>query len=344
MTILAAKTPTARDIVPTWYPALRIASEKDEPPRWQPLDRVGRYRFWQPNDHDTTCAIVVDIDRDDWFLPVMQTLAEHPALRPSWIIERTGNHHGQIGWIIEAVATGNNAHKAPRRFLRSVTTALTTAFLGDPCFSNARCWNPTWTGWDTAGQVWWGPTEPRSLGTLRAALVAADLWHPSTGRQRPTVTRDASAGRNCYVFDAARLRASGSVAQAASAANDSLPDPLSASELRGIVRSIERWEARHGAPWTRRAGGTMTPDEIERQRERGRKGRAVNSAAQQQQAAAAMAAGPAAAAVIRSAEATGRAATIRALADSGMSKSQIMDRLGVSKDTVRRALRRTMEQ
>lgn len=326
--------------IPPWFPAIRMADDKADVPRYLPLDRLSKHQYWQPNDHHTTWCLVVDIDSADWLLPLMDVMSEHPSLTPSWMIEKSSNGHGQLAWIIEPVSHGPASREHPQRYARAVREALTTAFGGDPAFTNARCWNPLWTGWNAAGEVWWMITAPRSLGTLRNALRAAGLWSvASPGRSPAPVSPADAPGRNCHIFDVARTRQAGTVEQAATQANDALAYPLKSSELAGIVRSIERWEARYGPPWVRRAGGTMTAEQIEAQRERGRKGRAVNSPAQQEQAAQALAKGPQTAAVIRSAEAAGRAAQIRALREAGMTRRQIAERLGVSEDTVKRAVR-----
>ena len=144
------------------------------------------------------------------------------------------------------------------------------------------------------------------------------------------------------MFNTARLRKRGSVAAAAHAANNALPEPLSLTELRGIIRSIERWEAVNGPPWDRRGAYSlkyMSEEERERQRERGRRGGLVNSQKQQQ----ARAQGPQSAAIIRSAEAVGRAATARAYKDKGFSHKEIAKKMNASLASVKRWLRQTRD-
>ena len=327
--------------MPDFYPVVRVAAAKDEAPRRTPIDRAHKHQLWQPNDHNTMCVLVVDIDANNWVLPMWEIIAEHPALMPSWIIEKAENGHGQLGWIIERVALGENARRRPIQYANAVRYALTHAFGGDVNFSNARCWNPTWTGWAAGkGDVNWGIVEPRSLGTLRDALQDADLWIAETHNRRltPALDRDAAPGRNCHVFDAARLRARGTVEDAAHAANDALPVPLSLTELNGIIRSIERWEAVNGPPWDRRGTYSvkhMTEEERERQRERGRRGGLANTEAQRN----ARAQGAAAASVIRSAEAVGRAATALALQQQGFTKNEIAKQMNAHPGTVKKWLR-----
>lgn len=293
------------------------------------------------NDHNTLCVLVVDIDTNNWVLPMWEIIAEIPELMPSWIIEKCENGHGQLGWIIERVGTGENAPDHPIRYANAVRYALTKLFDGDEGYVNSRCWNPTWTGWAAGkGDVMWGIIEPRPLGRFYEALQRAGLWTTKPRNRRPAAADpiEKAPGRNCHVFDMARLRSRGSVADAAHAANDALPIPLSLSEVNCIIRSIEGWEAEHGPPWDRRGAYSvkyMSDEERQRQRERGRRGGLVNSQKQQQ----ARAQGPQTAALIRSAEAVGRAATALALQQQGFTKNEIAKRMDVHPGTVKKWLR-----
>lgn len=342
-TIVSVNSPNATELLPSFYPAVRVADAKDEPPRYTRISSAHGYRFWQPNDHNTLCVLVVDIDSNNWVLPFWQMMVDYPELWPSWVIEKRKNGHGQLGWIIERVSTGENARNQPIRYANAVRYALTKAFGGDENFSNARCWNPTWAWEDNgAGEVTWGIIEPRPLSTFYEALQRADLWTIKKHNRRPAVVDpvNSAPGRNCHVFDVARLRSRGSVAEAAHAANDALPIPLSPAELNGIIRSIERWEAVNGPPWDRRGAYSvryMSEEERELQRERGRRGGLVNSQKQQQ----ARAQGPQSSAVIRSAEAVGRAATARALKDKGFSNKEIAQKMDAGLTSVKRWLRQT---
>lgn len=339
-TNIPRENPDATQVLPGYYPAVRVATAKDEPPRYTAISRAHTYRFWQPNDHHALCVLVVDIDSNNWVLPFWQMMVDYPALMPSWIIEKASNGHGQLGWLIEPVALGENARHQPIRYALAVLHALTQAFGGDENFSNARCWNPTWTGWkeESAGDVWWGIIEPRPLGMLRDALQQAGLWTTKKYNRRPTpvLDVDSAPGRNCHVFEVARLRSRGTVEEAAHAANDALAVPMSLNELNGIIRSIERFEAVCGPPWDRSGSVKhMTDEELQRQRERGRRGGLVNSEKQRE----ARAQGTQAAASVRSAEAVGRAATALALQQQGFTRKEIAEKMGAHPGTVKKWLR-----
>ena len=346
-TNIAHAAPHATTLLPDFYPAIRVAESKDGAPFYTDIAAAHKYPQWQINDHKTICALVVDIDSDNWLLPMWHIIANNLNLMPSWIIEKRKNGHGQLGWLIERVSTGENAPNQPIHYANAVRYALTKAFDGDEGYVNSRAWNPTWDGWAAgAGEVKWGIVEPRPLGIFYEALKKADLWttKPYSRRSVRISTDDikAAPGRNSHVFNTARLRKRGSVAAAAHAANNALPEPLSLTELRGIIRSIERWEAVNGPPWDRKGAYSvsgMTDEARQRLREQGRRGGLVNSDKQQQ----ARAQGPISSAVIRSAEAVGKAATARALKDQGFSNKEIAQKMDAGLTSVKRWLRQTRE-
>lgn len=346
-TSISVNSPSATELLPDFYPAVRVAESKAGAPFYTSISSAHKYPQWQINDHKTICALVVDIDSDDWVLPMWHIIANNLDLAPSWIIEKRKNGHGQLGWLIERVSTGENAPNQPIHYANAVRYALTKAFGGDEGYVNSRCWNPTWAWEDNgAGEVKWGIVEPRPLGTFYDALKKAGLWttKPYSRRSVRISTDDikAAPGRNSHVFNTARLRKRGSVAEAAHAANNALPEPLSLTELRGIIRSIERWEAVNGPPWNRKGAYSvsgMTDEARTRLREQGRRGGLVNSDKQQQ----ARAQGPQSSAVIRSAEAVGRAATARALKDKGFSNKEIAQKMDAGLTSVKRWLRQTRE-
>ena len=344
-TSVSVNSPNATELLPDYYPAVRVAESKGGAPFYTNIAAAHKYPQWQINDHKTICALVVDIDSDNWLLPMWHIIANNLNLMPSWIIEKRKNGHGQLGWLIERVSTGENAPNQPIHYANAVRYALTKAFDGDEGYVNSRAWNPTWDGWAAgAGEVKWGIVEPRPLGIFYEALKKADLWttKPYSRRSVRISTDDikAAPGRNSHVFNTARLRKRGSVAAAAHAANNALPEPLSLTELRGIIRSIERWEAVNGPPWDRKGAYSvsgMTAEARQRLREQGRRGGLVNSDKQQH----ARAQGPQSSAVIRSAEAVGRVATARELQQQGFTKNEIAKQMNVHPGTVKRWFRQS---
>lgn len=344
-TNIATKSVDATQLLPDLYPSVRVAGAKDGAPLYTSIAAAHKYPQWMMNDHKTLCVLVVDIDRNNWLLPLWEMIKQIPELMPSWFIEKRNNHHGQVGWIIERVSLGENAPEHPIRYAKAVQYALTKVLDGDEGYVNSRCWNPTWDGWSKgAGDVYWGIIEPRPLGRFYNALQQAGLWTEKPRNRRPAAVDpvEKAPGRNCYVFDVARLRARGSVADAAHAANNALPIPMAPAEVAGIIRSIEGFEAVNGPPWDRSGAYSvkyMSEEERQRQRERGRRGGLVNSDKQRE----ARAKGTPAASAVRSAEAVGRAATAREYKTQGLSNKQIAEKMGASLASVKRWLRQTRE-
>lgn len=320
-------------------PSFPLGHEKNSTPVHKHADSLKHYRYWQPNAHATTWVLVIDLDDPDALMSFFVAQSELGLPLPSWFIEKGENGHGQAAYVIEHVSHGPSSRMAPQEYARDVRQALTNTFDGDQAFTNGRCWNPFWSGWKDAGRVIWGSTQPRKLGELKTALQKAGCWDPKppAGVRQPVAgSHDPEGGRNCFVFDQARLRSGGSVEDAAHAANDSLSHPLGPSELRGIIKSIEGWEARTG----RRGGnGTMGDEQTERQRALGALGGGQHTDAQR----AARAKGPAAAAAVRSAEAVGRAAIIVHWHEKGLTRRQIVEQTGFSESVVKRALRAARE-
>ena len=320
--------------IPSFISRISVCSDKSEPSFRAPLRELWKYLYWEPNGSGATWVLAVDVDDSIALLRVYETITEHKLPSPNWVIERASNGHAQLAYVIHNVSHAANARQAPQDYARDVRAQLTQAFAGDRAFSNARMWNPLYEGWSSIGQVFWGPNHTYDLGELRSALRTAGLWQktPQTRSTALTGPLTASEGRNVALFEYLRKMPSQRLQELATAANSTFPVPLPPAEVRGIVRSIERYRAKRG---TAANNGTMSDKQINVQRTLGAKGGSVNSAAQQE----ARAKGPAASRVVRSAEAIGRAAQIRDLASQGWSHTRIADQLNVSESTVKRALK-----
>lgn len=336
----ASAAPAPTELVSRFVPLIEAAHGKHDAPVTVYPKNIQPYRFWRPNSAAVTWCLVVDCDKPDSLVHLLFS----GLPKPSWVIEKTENGHGQAGWVIEEVSTAADSRITPQDFARDVRQALTLATGSDTNFTNTRCWNPLWEGWKAGvGRVFWGHTEPRSLGDLRAALVESGLWEttaetaaPPISRPRPAQGHAAEGSRNRFVFDFARLRSFGTVAEAAHTANALCAPLLPENEVAGIIRSVERYEARRGRS-TASGGGHVMSDEMRALlAENGRRGGSRHTEAQQD----ALAMGSAAGVVVRQTEAVGRAAMAVHLSEiEGLSAQQIADRLGCSRDTVRRALR-----
>lgn len=347
--------PRLAELAPAYATRVTVARTKTERGTVRSLKPTGRrharpvedFQFITPVTEGTGTrpggvmwVLTVDMDDDASLLRICE--ADVP--KPSWIIEKGINGHVQAGWIIDPVALGPKAHPRPIAYAEAVRAALTAAVGGDPHFTNRRQWNPTWTGWATEGLVIWGPTAPRTLGELHEELSRAGLWPTEADqheRRRTNSTArklltNATAGiqvsegeRNQFVFDYARLRPAGvTVADAAAEANTMTCPPLPAAEVAGIIRSIERYEARGG-----RTGGRGCAGEAYRQMQaaRGRRGGTRGTTAQRAQRATAAARATEA----RSRKRAARATEARQKAARGWTTAQLAEHFRVTARTVR---------
>lgn len=327
--------PVFRDHVGvSWW---RASHGKTDPAEAVTPDALSAYRFITPS-RSVGAFLVVDIDRRDAVLDAYATIPRE--IWPSWLVETP--HGAQVGWLIDPVDLRPEARPHPVRYARAVGLALRAALRGDEAvdpLTAPRVRNPACEAADVRA----GAQAPvYALGALRAALVASGQW--STQRLTPAEQARTAIDpggvipegeRNCTVFDVCRFAAyrGEDFAAAAWEAAERCAPPLSVAEVRGIVRSVEAYMSK-----TERPTGTGTTPEAVRDlmADLGRRGGSRHTEAQR----AARAKGPAAASVVRQTEAVGRAAMIVHLSETeGLSHAQIAKRLGVHRDTVKRALR-----
>lgn len=246
-------------------------------------------------------ALVLDVDRAEGLTAIRADVPE-----PSWSVwHPKGGAH--VAYVLET-PVNLIAKPKPREYLRHVAEYYTQALQADPGYSGLLTDNPVKP---EAGRVTrWGRKRPYSLSELASVIPFG--WEP------PKITATASyLGRNCYLFDAL-MRWAGSaknrelpVLTAAITANQRLDHPLPAKEVEGIARSVERYREQ----WDK--AGWHKPQFIEKQARRGRRS-----------------------AITRGERAAERRKLIRLLREDGLTISEIMAEVGVSKRTVYNALSR----
>ncbi|WP_431791998.1 replication initiation protein, partial [Kocuria palustris] len=264
----------------TWF---QVAGRKHEAGARSAVqvDSLWMYEFWTPNPAAVTWCIVQDIDESDGLMK-----AWDPAIpAPHWVIENPATGHVQIGHVIDAVTHGPasmaSGHTGPWRYLCAVQRSMARAYGADLCFTGQRCRNPFFAG----ARVWMRPDLPAyGLRDLHAALEASGLWDPSPIEpargsvaglpEVPTGVVATEGDRNNAVFDACRLAAYRGEDHVAAAHDVLCIPPLPASEVEGIIRSVEGYMGRTGR---RREGKAMNEEHRRIQSERGKRGGAVRS-------------------------------------------------------------------
>lgn len=199
---------------------------------------------------DMRGLIVVDVDHDDPYGPVLEGRAPPPLL---WV-HNLDSGHSQPRYAIRAPLDGRDGPALD--FLRDLTRDLAAVWGADIRFTGPLVRGEFGPGHLAES----GRVQAHSLAELRAMLPAT----PRADQARADF--DAAAGRNCAAFDTLRLDAydelrrqpSGDTLQAfltirAEQVNAQFLHPMRAAEVAGIVRSIYRWCMAHREELTRRA-------------------------------------------------------------------------------------------
>lgn len=304
---------------------------------------MGAFPFFTPPDC-LCAALVVDVDRDGGFAGIEADIFDTipREIAPSWIILTTKG--AQVGWMIETVDLRESARIKPIEYARAVGGALRTALDGDPAVdpvSAPRVRNPAYEGVFPLAS---GTPPVYSLGELRQALQKAGLWNPPKFSPEGAAASVATKGvllegtRNNEVFNACRFAAYAGRDHEAAAwnASDRCEPPLPASEVKGIIRSVERFMARRGNGYSGSGNMPMPAAMQELLSEMGRRGGLANTPAQR----AARALGPAASAAASRAATDTQAREAQKLRADGHSAASICHRLRAAKATVYRWLRR----
>ena len=213
--------------------------------------RAWDYPYVELRTATSFTSIVVDVDRD--VRGVMDGWDFNEAVPPpSFAVIRKSNLHAHVGWFLRApVHRYPHAKPKPLLQLARVADYLNEALSGDPGYTGVTCHNP-----DA-----WRVGFLRHFGAARGGWTLTGLAdYIPEGWKRPA-QRLTGIGRNCDTF-AASMKWAGracnrgrSVWEPATAFNELNEPRLGESELRGIVRSVERyrdvWEANgfHRPSW-----------------------------------------------------------------------------------------------
>jgi hypothetical protein len=216
-----------------------------------------RNAYIQPNPITRAYWLVFDIDSeqsrywpDEWDIPTPNIEIRNPA-----------NNHQHLFYLINpAVYTLRQARRKPLELAADVDRGLTALLGADPGYGKLLSKNPFSSHWTV--YVWhehaWGLTE----------LI--DLIPGRIMKRKAPVRETIGLGRNCAVFDTARVfaysewrrlkftdyeRLCERVHECAMNVNVDFIVPMLAKEVQCIVRSIAKWTARHMTPEGMRAWG-----------------------------------------------------------------------------------------
>jgi hypothetical protein len=203
--------------------------------------------YIQPNPITRAYWMVFDIDKEqgrywpeEWHVPTPNMEARNPE-----------NNHQHLFYMIDpAVYTLRQARSAPLKLAADVDRYLTRLLDADPGYGKLISKNPLSPKWNV--YIWhenpWGLTE--LLDYIPDEIIK---WKP---RPRETI----GLGRNCTVFDQARVyayaewrrlrfddqaRLLDAVFSYAMNINLSFRVPMLDKEVMCISRSISKWTARH---------------------------------------------------------------------------------------------------
>lgn len=239
-----------------WLPRYPYATDDLSQGVWrqQRAEALGR-RYIEANPQALTNLLVVDID-DGTALQKAYWCTDY---RPNWVVENPANGHAHALWLLASpIPRTEYSHRKPIAYAHAITEGLRIAVDGDKGYTGLITKNPLHASWE-AYQL---RNHPYTLDELKTALEA-DNCMPGK-RWRKTKRRYATGlGRNCTIFDSARLWAyrevrnhfgdseglERAVAAHVHALNDEFRNPLPEREAQQIAASIVRWIVTESRLW-----------------------------------------------------------------------------------------------
>jgi hypothetical protein len=214
----------------------------------------------QANPDAISNLLVVDIDHADAFL---RTVNGRHGWVPNAVTENSANGHAHAIWVMkEPITRTEYARRKPLAYAAAVTEGLRRSVDGDKGYSGLMTKNPLHERW---GATWL--TDHRySLGELHEHLDDHGSM-PPTSWQRTKRRAPVGLGRNCTLFETARVWAYRRVRDCpdrspASSAylydrialevherNADFSEPLPQREAEAIARSIHKWIVTRSDMW-----------------------------------------------------------------------------------------------
>lgn len=240
-----------------WLPLWPLASDDLKAGIYRTARETARgKRYIESNPQALSNLLVVDVDHED---ALMRSLWDRPDWLPNAVVENPANGHAHAVWALqEPVTRTEYAHRRPLAFAAAVTEGLRRSVDGDAAYSGLMTKNPEHVDWDTS----WTSDRLYGLQELSRHLQAAGFM-PAPSWRRTRRKRPVGLGRNCSVFETARVWAyrevrhhwgdedglGNAITERVHEINAGFSEPLPAREARDIAKSIHRWIITESRMW-----------------------------------------------------------------------------------------------
>ena len=239
-----------------WLPRYPYVTDSFTEGLWrEKRDKALSRRYVELNPKALTNMLCVDIDGPDALLRAGWCT----SYRPNWVVENPVNGHAHAIWLLASpIPRTQYAHRKPVAYAHAITEGLRIAVDGDKGYSGLITKNPLHASWE----AYQFHTRPYGLDELKSALETDECMPEPSWRKtkRRNVT---GLGRNCSIFDSARLWAyrevrnhfgkpeslERAVMAHVAELNDEFPEPLPAKEAEQIAQSIDGWIVRESSLW-----------------------------------------------------------------------------------------------
>lgn len=232
-----------------WLPLWPLASDDLKAGIYRTARTTARgRRYIEANPQALSNLLVVDVDHED---ALMRSLWDRKDWLPNAVVENPSNGHAHAVWALsEPVTRTEYAHRKPLAFAAAVTEGLRRSVDGDAAYSGLITKNPEHASWHTS----WVSDKLYSLGQLSEHLDAAG-YMPAPSWKRARRRRPVGLGRNCSIFETARVWAYRelrhhwgdveglrvAIVEHVHELNAGFSEPLPAHEALAIAHSIHKW-------------------------------------------------------------------------------------------------------
>lgn len=213
-------------------------------------------RYIEANPKAMSNLLVVDVDHPD---ALMRAVWDRQGWLPNAVVENPANGHAHAVWALkEPVTRTNYARRKPLAYAAAVTEGLRRSVDGDKGYSGLITKNPEHEDWEAH----WFADELYSLPQLTEHLRDLGCMPPPSWK-RTRRKNPVGLGRNCAIFETARTWAfrearrirqwneyptphdsdalHAAISRCVNELNSEYSEPLPASEVRAISKSIHKW-------------------------------------------------------------------------------------------------------